>query len=257
MEAAAPVGWNTGDLQPDEIASSAGGASNPDPSELHNAVVEPICRKYLNLRYQLLPYLYTAAREAHTTGLPIVRAMWLHHADDPQAVRRGDQYLWGRDILVAPVTTNAATSRRVYLPRGRWYDFWTNERHEGGREIDRAVDLETMPLFVRAGTILPLGPVKQFTTEAVDAPLTLLIYPGADAAATVYEDDGATFDFERGEWMGLAARWSDNQRRIELRLANGSKMRPPLTRTVRVRLAGNGDTHDVTFAGAPVAIAVR
>jgi len=252
-----PWGWNTGDLQPDEIANYTGGASNPDASELHNAAVEPICRKYLNLRYQLLPYLYTAVRQAHTTGLPIVRAMWLHYADDPQAVRRGDQYLWGRDILVAPVTTRGATSRRVYLPPGRWYDFWTNEPHDGGGEIDRAVDLETMPLFVRAGTILPLGPVKQYTSEAIDEPLTLQIYPGADGAATVYEDDGATFDFERGDWMGLEARWSDGQRRIELRLASGSKMRPPLTRRVRVRLAGGTEAHDVTFSGTPTAIAVR
>ncbi len=252
-----PWGWNTGDLQPDEIASYAGGASNPDPSELHNAAVEPICRKYLELRYRLLPYLYTAVREAHTTGLPIVRAMFLHYADDPQAVPRGDQYLWGRDILVAPVTARAAASRRVYLPHGRWCDFWTNEPHDGGREIDRAVDLETMPLFVRAGAILSLGPVKQYTSEAVDEPLTLQIYPGADGQAFVYEDDGATFDFERGEWMGLQARWNDGQRRLELRLANGSKMRPPLTRRLRVRLAGSSETRDITFAGTPTVISVR
>ena len=246
-----PWGWNTGDLQPDEISTYAGGASNPDPSELHDAAVEPICRKYLNLRYQLLPYLYTAVRDAHATGLPIVRAMWLHYPDDPQAVRRGDQYLWGRDILVAPVTAKAATSRRVYLPRGRWYDFWTNEAHDGGREIDRAVDLETMPLFVRAGAILPIGPVTQYTGEAVDESLTLQVYPGANGTATVYEDDGATFDFERGEWMGLEARWLDTERRLELRLANGSKMRPPLTRRLRVRIADSSETHDVTFTGTP------
>jgi alpha-glucosidase/alpha-D-xyloside xylohydrolase len=252
-----PWGWNTGDLRPDEIANYTSGASNPDASELHNAAVEPTCRKYLNLRYQLLPYLYSAVRETHTTGLPIVRAMWLHYADDPQAVRRGDQYLWGRDMLVAPVTSRGATSRRVYLPRGRWYDFWTNDAHEGGREIDRAVDLDTMPLFVRAGAILPLGPVKQYTSEPIDEPLTLQIYPGADGRTTVYEDDGETFDFERGEWTGLEARWNDRQRRVELRLASGSKLRPPLTRRLRVRLAGGSETHDVTFSGAPIATAVR
>ena len=252
-----PWGWNTGDLQPDEISTYSGGASNPDPSELHNAAVEPICRKYLNLRYQLLPYLYSAVRDAHTTGLPIVRAMWLHYADDPEAVRRGDQYLWGRDILVAPVTTKGASSRRIYLPRGRWYDFWTNDAHDGGREIDRAVDLETMPLFVRAGAILPLGPVKQYTSETIGEPMTLQIYPGADGSATVYEDDGATFDFERGEWMGLEARWTDGPRRLELQLARGSKMRPPLTRRLRVRSVGSSELQDVMFSGAPTVLHIR
>ncbi len=252
-----PWGWNTGDLAPDEIANYTGGASNPDPSELHNAAVEPICRRYLNLRYRLMPYLYSAVRETHLTGLPIVRALWLHYPDDPLAVERGDQYLWGRDLLVAPVTERAATSRRVYLPRGRWYDFWTNQTYDGGTEIVRAVDLETMPLFVRAGAILPMGPVKQYTSEPVDEPTTLQLYPGADGTATVYEDDGATFEYERGEWMAFDARWSDSQQQLALRLAAGSKMRPPLERRLRVRGAGRGQAQDITFSGAPLSIIVR
>ena len=93
--------------------------------------------------------------------------MWLHYPDDAAAVQRGaTSILWGRDMLVAPVVEKGATSRRLYLPKGAWFDFWTNERHDGGREIDRAVDLETMPLFVRAGAILPMGPVRQYTERA-------------------------------------------------------------------------------------------
>ncbi|MGE5244174.1 MAG: glycoside hydrolase family 31 protein, partial [Betaproteobacteria bacterium] len=103
-----PWGWNTGELGPDEVSNYAGGAANPDPSELHNAAVEPICRKYLELRYRLLPYLYSVVREGHVTGLPIVRALWLHHPDDPATAGRGDEYLWGRDILVAPVVERGA-----------------------------------------------------------------------------------------------------------------------------------------------------
>ena len=141
----------------------SGGAGDPDPAELNNPHVEPICRKYLELRYRLMPYLYSAVRECAQTGLPIMRAMWLHYPDDPAAVGRGDQYLWGRDMLVAPVVEKGATNRRLYLPRGAWYDFWTNARAEGGREIDRAVDLETTPLYVRAGAIVPMGPVRQYT----------------------------------------------------------------------------------------------
>src|SRR5438093_3655588 len=119
-----PWGWNTGELGPDEISTSTSGAANPDPGELHNAAVESICRKYLELRSRLMPYLYTAVREAQETGLPIVRALWMHYPDDRVAVARGDQYLWGRDIMVAPVVEKGSTSRHVYLPGGSWYDFW-------------------------------------------------------------------------------------------------------------------------------------
>jgi alpha-glucosidase/alpha-D-xyloside xylohydrolase len=124
---------------------------------LHNAEVEPICKKYLELRYRLLPYVYSAVRECCTTGLPVMRALWLHYPDDGIAVARGDEYTWGRDILVAPVTEKGAARRNVYLPRGNWYDFWTEERLGGGKEITRDVDLATMPLYVREGSIIPLG----------------------------------------------------------------------------------------------------
>jgi alpha-glucosidase/alpha-D-xyloside xylohydrolase len=248
-----PWGWNTGGLVPDEISTYTGGAANPDPGELHNAAVEPICRKYLELRYRLLPYLYTAAREAHVTGLPIIRALWLHYPEDAMASARGDQYLWGRDVLVAPVTEKGAASRAVYLPNGRWYDFWLNTPHDGGREIQRTVDLETMPLFVRAGAILPLGPVKQYTSEPVDAPLELHIYPGADGAFTLYDDDGETFDYERGDWMGLDMRWTDRNHRLALRLTQGSRMRPP-SRRLRVRIVGTQAERDVVFSGTPIEV---
>ena len=94
-----------------------------------------------------MPYLYSAVRECTKTGMPVMRALWLHYSDDPVAAARGDQYLWGRDLLVAPVVEKGATERRVYLPHGTWHDFWTGERHEGGREITRTVDLETLPLY--------------------------------------------------------------------------------------------------------------
>src|SRR5262249_5825636 len=163
----------------------------------HNPDVERICRKYLELRYRLMPYLYSAVHEGYETGLPIIRALWLHHPDDEAAVNRGDEYLWGRDILVAPVTEKGAVARRVYLPRGAWFDFWTEERLAGGREIERAVDLTTMPLLVRAGSIIPMGPVKQYTGEKVDGALTLTIYPGADALTAIYDDDGASFNYRK------------------------------------------------------------
>ena len=248
-----PWGWNTGELGPDEIANYTGGAANPDPSELHNAAVEPICRKYLDLRYRLLPYLYSAVREAHRTGLPIVRALWLHYPTDPAAVRRGDEYLWGRDILVAPVVEKGATERRVYLPEGVWHDFWTEERQTGGREISRSVDLGTLPLYVRAGAVVPIGPVKQYVTEPVDSPVTLTIYPGSSGEFSLYEDDGVSLAYQRGEWSGIEGTWNDARRRLALRAAAGSK--PPRSeRHFHARVAGERSVHDIVFSGRPIEI---
>lgn len=162
----------------------------------------------------------------------------------------GRKYLWGRDILVAPVVEKGATSRRLYLPRGRWFDFWTNERFEGGREIERTVDLETLPLFVREGAILPLGPVKQYANEKVEGPLTITIYPGADGEFLLYEDDGISFNHRKGDWMGVRLKWSDAQRALAMRLAPGSHLRPPMRRSVEVKL---GDAvKNVEFDGHPL-----
>ncbi len=250
-----PWGWNTGQLGPDEIRSYSD-AANPDPSELRNPQVEPICRRYLEWRYRLLPYLYSVVREGGETGLPIIRALWLHYPHDGAAVRRGDQYLWGRDILVAPVTEKGATVRRLYLPSDLWYDFWTEERVDGGREIDRAVDLATTPLYVRAGTILPLGPVKQYAAEPSEEPLTLAVYPGADGRFVLYEDDGVTFDHRRGEQMKIEVRWDDRRRRLRLQLVEGTRMLPPSPRRLRVRRVPGREVRTLLFTGEPVEISL-
>ncbi|HTP32784.1 MAG TPA: TIM-barrel domain-containing protein, partial [Candidatus Acidoferrales bacterium] len=225
-----PWGWNTGDPGPVETNLT------PDPSLLHDARVEPICRQYLELRYRLLPYLYSVVREGTRTGLPVMRALWLHHPNDPAAVARGDEYLWGRDILVAPVTDAGATSRKLYLPRGPWYDWWTGARVDGGREISCDVDLATMPLYVRAGAILPTGPVRQYTSEQVEGPLTITVYPGADGTFLHYEDAGNGFAYRQGEWMGMEMAWADARRTLSIRLARGSKLLAK--RDLEVKVAG-------------------
>jgi alpha-glucosidase/alpha-D-xyloside xylohydrolase len=200
----------------------------------------------------MMPYLYTALRDCHETGMPIMRALWLHDPADATAVARGDEYLWGSDVLVAPVVEKGATTRRVYLPRGKWFDFWSEERTDGGREIDRAVDLATMPLYVRAGAVLPLGPVKQYTSEPTDEPMTLVVYPGADGTSSWYEDDGKSFDYRKGEWMRVQMTWRDATRRLSLRLAPGAKMLAPAQRRINVRVVGSQKTTSITFAGRPI-----
>ena len=246
-----PWGWNTGDPGPTEI-DHYNGAAVPGSSELHNPRVEMICRKYLELRYRLLPYLYSVVHECATTGMPIMRALWLHFSEDSKAVACADEYLWGKSLLVAPVVEKGGTTRQVYLPRCDWYDFWTGERLRGGREIIHQVDLETIPLYVRAGSILPMGPVKQFTAENSDAPLLLSIYPGSDASFLLYEDDGTSFNYRNGEWMGIEMSWSESRRTLQLGLASGSRMLSPTPRVIEIHLGGK--MQRVEFAGKPVAI---
>jgi alpha-glucosidase (family GH31 glycosyl hydrolase) len=197
-----------------------------------------------------MPYLYSVVREGTKTGLPVMRALWIHHSDDTKAVARGDAYLWGPNILVAPIFDQRFVPRHIYLPRGVWYDFWSGHPINGGREIWRPfADISIMPLYVRAGTILPLGPVKQHTGEEVNGPLTLQIYPGADGKFMVYEDDGISFAYRAGDWMGLDLRWDDKARRLSVSLAPGSRMRPPLERPLEVRLMPEGKSRPVVFKG--------
>lgn len=229
-----PFGWSDGVRGVVETKSW-----HPDPASLKDPRVEPICRKYLDLRYRLTPYLYSAVHEACESGMPIVRALWLHHADDSVAVARGDQYLYGRDLLVAPVVEQGATMRRVYLPKGRWYDFWTGQAVDGGREIARPVDLETLPLYVRAGAILPLGPIRQHLGDGGAAPGELLLHPGADGRFVLYEDDGDTFDYRKGRYRLTEFRWNDGARRLSVApLAGPSDPLPPEPRRYTVRVAG-------------------
>jgi hypothetical protein len=111
-----------------------------------------------------------------------------------------------------------------------------------------------MPLYVRAGAIVPLGPVKQYTAEPVDAPLTLVVYPGADGAYTLYDDDGVSFDYRTGQWMGIAMTWDDARRTLSLALATASRMLPPTPRRIEVRLASATATRAITFDGQPLRV---
>lgn len=200
----------------------------------------------------MLPYIYSLVRECHDTGLPRMRARWLHYADDAAAVARGDEYLWGRDLLIAPVVERGATARRLYLPRGRWYDFWTETAPDGGREITREVDLATIPVYARAGAIVPLGPVKQYTDQPVDAPVQITIYPGDDGRFLLYDDDGATYNFRRGAFTRIRCEWRDRRRELVLALENAPPGR--LQREFEIRTASQANVRRVVLGREPVVV---
>lgn len=243
-----PTGWNTGETGPVESRPA------PDESELHNANVEPICRDYLNLRYQLMPYTYTITREARDSGLPLMRALWLHFPQDAQAVKRGDEYFWGQNLLVAPVVERGATSRDVYLPAGDWYDWWTNEKLGGQRVVTRTVDLKTMPLYVRAGAIVPMDPVRQYVDEPVSDPTTLRVYTGADGRFVLYDDDGRSLGYENGEAMWISLVWNDAKQKLDISLDPRTTKKPAAAREFNVVLLPAKQQKSVKFSGTPLEV---
>jgi alpha-glucosidase/alpha-D-xyloside xylohydrolase len=186
----------------------------------------------------------------------MMRALWLHDPADAKAAARGDEYLWGRDLLVAPVVERGASKRSVYLPAGGWYDWWTGDRIEGGAEISRAVDLATLPLFVRAGAIIPLDPVRQYALEPVTEATTLNVYPGADGGFTLYEDDGETNGYREGESARIPFLWDDRSRTLTLGAREGTFPGMIGRRDFHIRLAGNppGPGRTVTYDGQPLAV---
>ncbi|MGQ9629845.1 MAG: glycoside hydrolase family 31 protein [bacterium] len=159
---------------------------------------EGIARKYAKLRYRLMPYIYTHAREAYDAGVPLMRPLVMYHPDDPEVYDLGSEYLFGPSILVAPVTT-PGSSRDVYLPAGHWVDFWSNEVYAGPVALkDYPAPLEKLPLFVKSGAIIPMGPDMDYVDQKPLDPLTLRIYPDGESSYVLYEDDGRTNAYKTG-----------------------------------------------------------
>ena len=161
---------------------------------------EQINRKSIELRYQLLPFLYTEFYKSSTTGVPIMRPLVMEFPEDKTTYKLDTQFMIGDNLLVSPVMEAGSTTRTMYLPNGTWYDFWTREKLEGGRWIEASAPLDRIPLFVRAGSMIPMQQVVQFTDEAPADPLTFEIFPSKSADGLCYEDDGISFDYERGDF---------------------------------------------------------
>ncbi|MGA2571130.1 MAG: TIM-barrel domain-containing protein [Terracidiphilus sp.] len=171
---------------------------------------ESILSKYLRLRYELLPYTYSLGYFSYTTGAPFTRALFMDFPGDPNVAVIGDEYMFGPAFLVAPVTEQGATSRKVYLPAGTdWFNYWTNEQLKGGQTVDVAAPIDTLPLFVRAGSIVPQG-TEILSTEEPQKIARVLVYPGADGDFTLYNDDGKTYEYEKGDSQITQLHWNDS-----------------------------------------------
>lgn len=188
------------------------GGHNQEPWSFGDRLTD-VNRKSIELRYRLLPYLYNAFHQSAVSGLPVMRALLLDYPDDPQAVSQDYEFLFGDDLLVAPVARSAVTHWEVYLPKGAWYNFWTDRRYSGPTSVTVDAPLDRIPLFVRAGAIVPTQQVVQYTSQAPINPLTFEVYPelapsssrqrdaGATSSRDYYEDDGSSLDYRRGVSM--------------------------------------------------------
>lgn len=204
--------------------------------------VEAVSRQYLELRYRLLPYLYSVAHEVHAKGTPIMRPLVFDFPTDPQALDQGHSYLFGRSLHVAPVVEPGVSSWPVYLPQspGGWVDFWTGERRAGGRTHEVPSPLERIPLHLRAGSILPLGPVLQSTAEATGEVMDLYIVPGRDGVFDLYEDDGLDYAYEKGGLSVIRLSWDDKRSVLKLSARRGRFDGMLATRRFRLHRVGPG-----------------
>ena len=202
---------------------------------------EEIATEFIRLRYRLLPYLYSLAWENHRTGIPMTRPLFFHDPDDASLSGLSDVFLFGPDILVAPVTEAGITEREVYLPRGHWVDFWTDSLHTGPGSVLAAAPLDRIPLFVRTGALLPIQPAMNYVDEMPLDTLSLHVYPPAGSrreAFTLYEDDGLSRDYETGGYATTLftqeVLYSDTDTTLHLEIggAEGGFTDIPETRTI-------------------------
>jgi len=187
---------------------------------MHNEVwaygkqAEGILSKYLRLRYELMPYIYSLGYGSYLTGAPYTRALFMDFPNDPKVSNIPDEYMFGSAILVAPVSEQGATSRSVYLPAGcDWYNYWTNEKIKGGQTITASAPIDTIPLFVRAGSIIPLGSTILSTQEPQNI-ASVRVYPGANTDFTLFSDDGNTYAYEKNQGKITRLHWDDSSKKL-------------------------------------------
>ena len=199
-----------------------------------------ILERYDRLRYRLLPYIYSVAWKTTSENYTQMRALAMDFRDDPRVLNIGDQYLFGPSLLVNPVTEPGATTRHLYLPKGNWYNFWTGESVAGGHAIDTPAPLEEMPIFVRAGAILPMGPTIEYAQQPSSDPLEIRVYTGADGDFTFYEDDGDTYDYEKGAFATIPIHWNEATHQLIIGARNGSYPGMPQTLPLTVVFVRKG-----------------
>ena len=212
---------------------------------------QKILTEYDRLRYRLMPYIYSTAWKVTNSGFSFMRPLVSEFPDDVRAQSIGDQYLFGSSILVSPVTEPGATQRHLYLPAGTWYDFWTGASTPGHRAIDAAASLDKLPLFIPAGSILPLGPDLEYASEKSADPIELRVYRGANGSFTLYEDANDNYDYEKGLHATIPISWDEAQQALTIGARTGSYPGMLNARTFRVVFVDKGHGTGVAPTASP------
>ena len=222
---------------------------------------EDVIRKYLKLRYQLLPFLYSTLEEAHRTGVPLFRPLLLNYQDDDNTYNLDDQFIIGNDLLVAPILFPGQTQRMVYLPKGIWYDYWTNKRYDGGTTIKVDAPMDVVPMFVRGGAIIPKAPAMNYVNEKPHDPITFEIYPDdkGNATTTLYEDDGTSPAYISGGFRRTAVTVSRSASgyRVSVAAPEGRYVTPSRKFAFVVKTVGSGKGTTVTDNGRTQVVLVN
>jgi alpha-D-xyloside xylohydrolase len=230
-------------------------------------------KKFLDLRYRLLPYIYSLAGWTTHQSYTMLRALPFDFRDDPATYNCGDQFMFGPAFLVNPVTqpmyylpgskpvTGVAQTRPVYLPAGTdWYDFWTDQRLSGGQTVAADATLDTMPVYVRAGSIIPMGPHRQYVDDQPNAPIEIHVYAGNDGSFLLYEDEGDNYNYEHGAYSTIQMSWKDETRRLALEKRSGQYPGMPTQQEFHIVLhneetsTGRAATQQIIYTGETVEI---
>jgi len=190
--------------------------------------------KYINIRYRLLPYIYAASWDVTANQSSMMRALVMDFPNDKQSLDINDEFMFGKSILVCPVTNSmysknteedfsSVKTRELYLPKGSdWYDFWTGEKYPGGQKLNKESPLDIIPLYIKAGSILPIGPKVQYATEKKWDNIELRVYEGANGEFTLYEDENDNYNYEKGAYSTITFSWNDAKKALTINDRKGT-----------------------------------
>ena len=222
--------------------------SNTEPWN-YGPEAQRIITEYIRLRYTLMPYIYSEAAQVTFEGSTFMRPFVFDFPGDQEALKQDGSYMFGKSILVSPVMDGGVSQWKVYLPENEagWYDWWTGRKIDGGQYVNAEVDIETIPVYVKGGSIVPTGPDRQHVSEKVDGPVVFNVYPGDDASFTLYEDEGINYNYENGAYSTIVLNWNDAERSLTIGKRNGSFEGMEKERIFSVNLMG--ETKTVTYNG--------
>jgi alpha-D-xyloside xylohydrolase len=221
-------------------------------SDNWDSKTKAILLNYDNLRYRLLPYIYSLAWKVTNEGYTMMRSLAFDFRNDPAINSIPDQYMFGPAFLVNPVTEPGKKSRGVYLPESTtWFDFWTGQKLAGGQTIDASAPVETIPLYIKAGSIIPMGPFLQYATEKPADPLEIRIYPGADGTFVLYEDENNNYNYEKGVFSTIAFKWSDAKHQLIIDKRKGTFPGMSEKRTFQIVIVDSNKGTGTEITGKP------